>query len=963
LATPLFRFKINQEMMDKYDFLNNSDPDVIEDLYRKFKENPSELDESWVKFFEGMDFAFQNYTESETRKLTDNEFKVINLINDYRRRGHLFTKTNPVRKRRPYKPDLSLSNYNLSEKDLETKFEAGNEIGLGNAKLKDIINVLEQTYCRSIGVEFLFIRDLDIVNWLENRIESTRNTPNHTKAEKLYILEKLRRSVFFESFLQKKFPGQKRFSLEGAESLIPALDAIMEKGTETGIKEFIIGMPHRGRLNVLVNILRKPFKDVFAEFEGVEYDDEGLLGDVKYHLGYTINRKSSTGKDIKFTLSPNPSHLEAVDPVVEGITRAKIDQIYNGESNEIAPILIHGDASIAGQGVVYEVIQMQDLKGYKTGGTIHLVINNQIGFTTDYLDARSSTYCTDIAKTTLSPVFHVNGDDPEALVHTTQLAMEFRNKFKKDVFIDILCYRKYGHNEGDEPRFTQPTLYKAIEKHPNPYEIYKSDLIEQGITTEEECNKYEKSFLAKLEENYQAGKTNKKTTIDSFLATTWKGIRKATDEDFDKSPKTAITKDELSKLVDSITHLPEDKKFYRKSVRLNEQRKKMLDNGGNFDWAMGELLAYGSLVDSGIPVRISGQDVERGTFSHRHAVFSIDNSDEKYTPLQHIDKKQGKFEIYNSSLSEYGVLGFEYGYSLASPNALTIWEAQFGDFANTAQVIFDQFISSAEDKWNVMNDLVVLLPHGYEGQGPEHSSARMERYLLLCADNNMQVANCTTPANFFHLLRRQLYREFRKPLIVFTPKSLLRHPKCVSKVEDCTTGGFQEVIDDETTIPEKVQKVILCNGKIYYDLIAEKEKNNIENVAIVRIEQLYPFPHKQVDSILEKYGNSTHTAWVQEEPANMGAWGFIKNVLPDKKLSLIARPASGSPATGSNKFHQLRHQKILDKAFNLCDCPYIDEDCKMVCIGNKWKSFEKELDELNIKEMESTYHSGVKPLK
>ena len=950
--------------MDRYNFLNNSDPAIIEELYRKFKESPLELDEGWRSFFEGMDFAFQNYTSAKDNDLDSDEFKVINLINDYRRRGHLFTKTNPVRKRREYKPDLNINNYKLTEKDLDRTFEAGHKIGIGNAKLKDIISFLDETYCHSIGVEYLFIRDLGMVNWLQDRFESTKNSLDYTKNEKLYILEKLRRSVLFESFLQKKFPGQKRFSLEGAESLIPALDAIMERGSEMGIKEFIIGMPHRGRLNVLVNILRKPFKDVFSEFEGIEYDDEGLLGDVKYHLGYTIKRKTSSDEQIKFTLAPNPSHLEAVDPVVEGITRAKIDEIYDGDSNLIVPILIHGDASIAGQGVVYEVLQMQDLNGYTTGGTIHLVINNQIGFTTDYLDARSSTYCTDIAKTTLSPVFHVNGDDPEALIYSIQTALEFRNKFKKDVFIDILCYRRYGHNEGDEPRFTQPILYKAIEKHPNPYQLYKQELINQGVTNEDKYQSEEMAFNAKLDKNHIEGKSHKKTTIHSFLADTWVDIAKATDDDFNSSPNTSIISDDLVRIVDSLTNLPDDKKFFRKSVRLQQQRKKMLDNGGKFDWAMGELLAYGSLVSEGIPVRISGQDVERGTFSHRHAVYRIEDSEEKYLPLQHLSPNQASFEIYNSNLSEYGVLGFEYGYSLASPHKLTIWEAQFGDFANTAQVIFDQFISSAEDKWNVMNDLVVLLPHGYEGQGPEHSSARMERYLLLCADNNMQIANCTTPANFFHILRRQLYRKFRKPLIIFTPKSLLRHPDCISTTNDFTNGGFKEIIDDTTERPEKVTKVALCTGKIYYELLAEKEKQNTDYIAILRVEQIYPFPLNQLKEILSRYNNASTYLWVQEEPANMGAWEFIQNtLLPDIKITAISRPASGSPATGSNKFHVIRQQKIIDKLFEQCDCPYINDECKMACIGNKWKSFEKELKELNIDNMDSKYHSGIRKLE
>jgi len=951
--------------MDKYSFINSSDPDYIDGLYRQFQENPDSVDAGWRQFFHGFDFALKNYPQNISAGLeTTDEFKVINLINDYRRRGHLFTKTNPVRKRRKYVPTLDIENFGLSSKDLDKTFLAGNEIGLGPAKLSEIVDFLEETYCHSLGVEYYFIRDLDIVAWLRSYFETTRNKPQYTREEKTYILKKLLRGVYFEKFLQKKFPGQKRFSLEGAEALIPALDAVMEKGSELGIEEFVIGMSHRGRLNTLVNILRKPFKEVFAEFEGVEYEDENLLGDVKYHLGYTIKRKSSKGKEVKLTLAPNPSHLEAVDPVVEGITRAKLDKYKSGDTNKIVPILIHGDASIAGQGVVYEVIQMSDLKGYSTGGTIHLVINNQIGFTTDYLDARSSTYCTDVAKTTLSPVFHVNGDDAEAVVFTVQLAMEFRNRFHKDVFIDILCYRRYGHNEGDEPRFTQPLLYKAIEKHPDPYTIYKERLLKEGIVSPEYCKKEEKHFNDTLETNYAQSKSHKKTNIDSFLKDTWKGIRRATDKDFLKSPNTAITKKELLTIAERITRLPEEKKFYRKTVRMQQQRAEMVIKKGTLDWAMGELLAYGSLLNEKIPVRLSGQDVERGTFSHRHAVLRLEDSEEKYIPLNHISEEQAPFEVYNSSLSEYGVLGFEYGYALTSPHSLTIWEAQFGDFANTAQVIFDQFISSAEEKWNVMNDLVVLLPHGYEGQGPEHSSARMERFLILAAENNMQLANCTTPANFFHILRRQLKRKFRKPLIIFTPKSLLRHPKAVSPIADFTKGGFREVIDDITAKPEQITRLVFCTGKLYYNLLAEKEKLKNKSIALVRIEQLYPFPKQQVNSIIKKYHKATDIVWAQEEPANMGAWEFMqKEFGKEINLQLVGRPASGSPATGSPKFHVIREQKILDKVFLECDCPYLHDECEMACIGNRWKSFEKELAELHVDHIDSKFHSGVKPLK
>ncbi len=951
--------------MDNLNYLNNIDPELIEALYSQYQSDPESVDEQWRKFFDGFDFALKSYpAKSGSNLQTSDEFKVINLINDYRRRGHLFTKTNPVRKRRKYTPTLDIENYGLKKADLERTFEAGTEIGIGPTKLKEIVNFLQETYCSSFGAEYMFIREQNTLAWLRERFESTRNKPNFSVEEKKYILTKLERAVFFENFLQKKFPGQKRFSLEGAEAVIPALDAVMEKGSELGVEEFVIGMPHRGRLNVLTNIMRKPFEDVFSEFEGKEFDEEGLLGDVKYHLGYTVRRKTSKGKQVKLTLTPNPSHLEAVDPVVEGITRAKIDTVYQNDARKIVPVLLHGDASIAGQGVVYEVLQMEKLKGYSTGGTIHLVINNQIGFTTDYLDARSSTYCTDVAKTTLSPVFHVNGDDAEAVVFAVQMAVEFRNKFHKDVFIDILAYRKYGHNEGDEPRFTQPILYKAIEKHPNPYVLYKQHLIEEKVVTEEYCHKNEKKFMATLEENLTKGKKHKKNSIDNFLNETWQGIKKAVEDDCLKKADTAVSEDQLMFIADKLSSLPENKKFFRKTVRLQQQRKRLVMEEKKADWAMGELLAYGSLVAENIPVRLSGQDVERGTFSHRHAVLRLEDSEEKYIPLQNLMEDQAPFHIYNSHLSEYGVLGFEYGYSLSSPYSLTIWEAQFGDFANTAQVIFDQFLSSAEDKWNVMNDLVVLLPHGYEGQGPEHSSARIERFLTLAADNNMQIANCTTPANFFHLLRRQLKREFRKPLVIFTPKSLLRHPKVVSPLTDFTEGSFMAVIDDATADPEKVKRVVFCTGKLYYDLLEEKEKHGHEFIALIRIEQLYPFPKKKVLELTKKYHLAETFMWSQEEPANMGAWDFVRKTLSnDIRIIHIARPESGSPATGSSKFHVIQQLKIVEKTFHACDCPYIDYECEMACIGNKWQSFEKEIEELQIENIDAALHNGLKPLK
>jgi len=927
--------------MDKFSFMGNANPVMIEELFNRYKTDPSSVDESWKMFFGGFEFARTHFGEQEaqTGQVYPAEFKVINLINAYRQRGHLFTRTNPVRTRRQYMPTLDIENFGLTQADLEKKFAAGNEIGIGEATLKQIIAHLDETYCKSVGAEYMFIRDVEVLAWLRASMERTKNNLAFTTDDKIYILKKLARAVNFEKFIHKRFPGQKRFSLEGAEALIPALDAILEKGAELGTREFVIGMPHRGRLNVLANILRKAFSDIFTEFAGKEYEDETLLGDVKYHLGYASERNMLSGNPVKVTLAANPSHLETVDPVVEGIARAKIDNNYNGNFKKVTPILIHGDASIAGQGVVYEVLQMSQLKGYKTGGTIHIVVNNQIGFTTNYLDGRSSVYCTDVAKVVQSPVFHVNGDDVEALVYTIRFAMEFRDKFQRDVFIDLLCYRKYGHNEGDEPRFTQPLLYKEIEKHPDPFEIYSSKLLGENVISNEYIKELEERTNQTLERNFEESKTREKTKINFFIDEKWKNIKKASEHDFDRSPGTFVNKEILEELTRKLTGLPSNKKFYRKVEKLQQDRYNMVFRENKLDWAMGELLAYASLLTEGHAVRISGQDVERGTFSHRHAVLTVDESEEKYVPLKNLNDKQGRFEIYNSLLSEYGVLGFEYGYSLETPNDLTIWEAQFGDFNNGAQIIIDQYLSSAEDKWNVMNDLVLLLPHGYEGQGPEHSSARIERFLTLCAENNIQVTNATTPANFFHLLRRQIKRDFRKPLVVFTPKSLLRHPQCVSRIEDLAIGGFKEIIDDSSANPEKITRLVFCSGKLYYDLLEEKTNKKLDHSAIIRLEQLYPMPVLQIREILAKYKNATDFIWSQEEPVNMGAWYFISQYFPDVKLKVVARPASGSPATGSGKFHILRQRKVVEKSFRECNCPMVQKECRMICIGNRWKSF------------------------
>jgi 2-oxoglutarate dehydrogenase E1 component len=908
--------------MDKFSYLGNADVAQIDSLYEQYLLNPDSVELSWKEFFQGFDFAKTHFplptskangfaVEEEGEKV-QKEFRVINLINGYRNRGHLFTKTNPVRERRKYTPTLAIENFGLTESDLETTFHAGSLIGIGNAKLKDIIGHLEATYCQSVGAEYKFIRTPEIVDWLEKKMEGSRNSKNFSIEEKKRILEKLNEATAFENFVHTKFVGQKRFSLEGAETLIPALDAVIESGAELGIKEFVIGMAHRGRLNVLANTLGKSYEEIFSEFEGLEYDENDFSGDVKYHLGFSSDVETTTGKRIHLSLAPNPSHLEAVDSVVQGIVRAKIDNTEGGNEKWISPILIHGDAAIAGQGVVYEVIQMSQLRGYKTGGTIHLVINNQVGFTTNYLDARSSTYCTDVAKVTLSPVFHVNGDDVEALVYTIQLAMEFRQKFHRDVFIDILGYRKYGHNEGDEPRFTQPLLYKAIAAHANPREIYNEKLMQQGEVEANLAKEMEKEFKALLQRSLETARQKKKAKVSQTLQGSWSKLRAATAKDFDSSPETGVNKKTLLQLAEKMTTLPEDKKFFSKIERLLEEQRKALKED-RLNWAWGEMLAYGSLLIEGYPIRLTGQDTERGTFSHRHSVIRVEDSEEQYTPLCHVNDKQAPFYVYNSLLSEYAAMGFEYGYALASPNSLVIWEAQFGDFMNGAQIIIDQYLSSAEDKWKRMNGLVLLLPHGYEGQGAEHSSARMERFLNLCANNNMQVVNCTTPANFFHVLRRQMSREFRKPLIVFTPKSLLRHPRCVSSIEEIAKGRFTEVIDD-TSFTGKISKVVFCSGKLFYDLTEHREKNKLAGTAIVRLEQLYPLPGKQLKKIFEKYPKAKFV-WAQEEPENMGAWGYIHRVIKDVPIIGITRHESPSPASGSHKAHEREQKELIEKIF------------------------------------------------
>ena len=916
--------------MDNFSFLNAAHSAYFSEMYDQYLKDPDSLEPSWKAFFQGYDFANSDFLKEEvlegvSLQVPDHvqkEFKVINLINGYRSRGHLFTKTNPVRARRTYTPTLSLENFGLSDNDLDTVFNAGDIIGLGPQPLKIIVSHLEEIYCDSIGVEYMYIRNPEIISWIQNKLNINNNQPSFSNDQKIKLITKLIEAVSFENFLHTKFVGQKRFSLEGGESLIPALDILIEAAAEKGVQEFVMGMAHRGRLSTLVNIFGKSAKTVFSEFEGKDYEEQIFDGDVKYHLGWTSKRTTSNNKKINLNIAPNPSHLEAVGSIVQGISRSKLDKYFNNDSGKVLPIIVHGDAAIAGQGVVYELVQMAKLDGYETGGTIHIVINNQIGFTTNYLDGRSSTYCTDVGKVTLSPVLHVNADDVEAVVHAVLFALDFRLEFKRDVFIDLLGYRKYGHNEGDEPRFTQPKLYKLISKHPNPKNIYSDKLINQSLISEEEITNIENDYRKRLENELQDSKKTVKTRISDFMKDEWSDYERVNNlqmhwgEVMIEPVDTTYPRNKLDKIVEVISTLPSEKKFISKIKKLVNNRQLMYEND-KLDWSMAEHLAYASLLEEGYDVRISGQDVERGTFSHRHAIIKVEESEEEISLLNSISKKQGKFTIYNSLLSEYGVLGFEYGYAMTDPKSLTIWEAQFGDFSNGAQIIIDQYIFSGEDKWKTQNGLVLFLPHGYEGQGAEHSSARMERYLQLCAKDNVFIANCTTPANMFHILRRQLKAKYRKPLIIFTPKSLLRHPMVISKVDDFANGGFKLVIDDNLANVDKVNTLVFVSGKFYYDLIAERERLGFENFAIVRIEQLFPLPKTHIRSIISKYKNVNDIVWAQEEPINMGAYTHLLiNLKESTNFRVAARRFYSATAAGSSARFLKRHREVIDYVFD-----------------------------------------------
>lgn len=902
-----------------FSHLSSSDITFIDSMYENFKTDPDSVDESWQRFFQGFEFSSGFGTSLGTGEgISDEklraEFNVFRLIQSFRARGHLLADTNPVRARKDRKARISLQEYGLSDGDLKTVFHCGEFVGLGATTLENIIDHLRSIYTSKLGFQYMHSNNTEVRRWMRERIEATAKNIDFPIEKKKRILQKLNEANVFENFLQTKYVGQKRFSLEGGESTIPALDAIINKGSDLGAKEFIIGMAHRGRLNILANTVGKSYEFIFTEFEGASKEElQGHSGDVKYHMGYTTVQTTPNGKEVAVKLLPNPSHLETVAPVAVGYARALYDQYYDKDNSKIIPILIHGDAAVAGQGIVYENLQMSKLPGYQVGGSIHLIINNQIGFTTDFEDGRSSLYCTSVAKTVEAPIIQVNGDYPEAVVYAVELAVEFRQKFKEDIFVDIVCYRKHGHNEGDEPRFTQPQLYGLIGKHKNPREFYLDMLLSRGSLNADLANQMIEEYKQLLSDRFnnvrQKGLPDRKKGPHAD----WERMRFSTNKDFDESPVTSVKREVLEKVLSKINQIPAEVQLIKKTQKIVEDRN-IAFHSDKLDWATAELLAYGSILNEGRHIRFTGQDVIRGTFSHRHSKVFDEKTNEAFCGLQNISNDQGQFHIYNSLLSEYAVLGFEFGYAWLNPNTLTIWEAQFGDFNNGAQIMIDQYISSAEAKWQRMNGLVMLLPHGFEGAGPEHSSARPERFLQLCADNNMIVANCSTPANFFHLLRRQLQWEFRKPLVVMTPKSLLRDPRCTSPVDDLVNAKFKEVIDDPNVKNKGVTKLILCTGKIYYDLYEKKITDKRDDVAIVRLEQIAPLPEKQLEKLIAKY-KGAELIFTQEEPSNMGYWGYLRRYEMFDDFKLVSRKASASPATGFSNVHKKEQAEIVEIAF------------------------------------------------
>jgi 2-oxoglutarate dehydrogenase E1 component len=920
--------------MNSLELPSRANADLIEAAYRAWLDNPDSVDPTWRAFFQGFTLGSNgaslqsaNGTAEAAAIMADSikQAQVHSLIYHYRSIGHIQAHLDPLSDPPPPSPRLALEGFGLNEADLEKAFDVGHYLSGGQMKLRQLVENLRQTYCGRIGVEYVHIQETEVRRWLQERMEPGCNQPRFTKQQKVRILRRLHKAELFEKFLHTKYVGQKRFSLEGSETFIAALDTVVEHCPAAGVEEINMGMAHRGRLDVLTCIMRKNFDQLFEQFsENYLPDTVAGDGDVKYHLGYEAVLDTTSGKKIEMSLAANPSHLEIVDPIVEGKTRARQRVRGDVERRRVLPLLVHGDAAFAGQGVVAETLNFSQLPGYRTGGTLHIVINNQIGFTTLPSDARSTRYCTDVAKMIEAPVFHVNGDDPEAVCMIAELALDFRVKFQRDVVIDMYCYRKHGHNEADEPAFTQPTLYRKIAAHPQVSAIFTEKLIAEGSITPAEGDAIKAEYTAALEANLQTARTHeaekaaKRAQADPRAA--FEGSTAVFQPGYNHaSVPTGVAPELIAKVVQGLTHVPPNFKLNQKIKRLLDARTQAHQQGGPVDWSFGEALAFGTLLVEGTPVRLSGQDSERGTFSQRHSVLYDVETREAYTPLNNLDEKQARYCVYNSLLSEAAVLGFDYGYSLDYPQMLCLWEAQFGDFANGAQVVIDQFIASGESKWQRTSGIVLLLPHGYEGQGPEHSSARLERFLQLCAENNIQVANLTTPANLFHGLRRQMKRGFRKPLIVMSPKSLLRHPAAVSRLDEFTTGAFQEIIDDPLA-PQNPARLILCSGKVYYDLADYRARNKLTDVALVRIEQLYPLHRNRLAELSDIYGHGTRLVWCQEEPQNMGAWSYIEPQLREifgHEAVYAGRDAAASPAVGALALHKLELTALLHDAFNL----------------------------------------------
>ena len=943
-------------------FLSGANSTFIKELFNKWTKDPKSVPQIWSDWFsqvgnevidEPPSWAYNktriigavdveesvkavakgiagkgDISAKDIRSGTTDSIRAIMLIRAYRIRGHLLANLDPLNlQQEEVHPELDPSTYGFNENDWDRPIFIDNVLGMESASLRQIMEILKETYCGSIGVEFMHVQDPAQKAWIQERIESIRNTTQFTEMGKKAIYERLVGAETFEQFLHKKYTGTKRFGLDGAESVVPALEQILKRGSQLGLKEVVIGMAHRGRLNVLYNILNKPFRAIISEFSGNQSNPEeaGGSGDVKYHMGASADREFD-GEKVHLSLQANPSHLEVVAPVVVGRVRAK--QYQHNDTDErlsVLGIVLHGDAAFAGQGIVAETFDFSDLKGYKTGGTIHVIVNNQIGFTTSPNYSRSSPYCTDVAKMVMAPIFHVNGDDPESVVHVARIATEFRQKFRCDVVLDVICYRRFGHNEGDEPAFTQPLMYQEIAQHKSISNIYARKLISEGVISEKEAEKEVLNHNLFLEKEYKVGTSYKPNKAD-WLDGQWSGLRAAHGEA--RRGETSVSIDNLKKIGLSITKIPDDYQLNKKLIRIVEQRRKNIEEGQNLDWSTAEHLAFGSLLEEGHPVRLSGQDSCRGTFSQRHAVFVDQENENRYIPLNNLSKNQQQFEVIDSPLSEASVLAFEYGYTVTDPSALVMWEAQFGDFANGAQVIVDQFISSGEAKWLRMSGLVMLLPHGYEGQGPEHSSARLERYIQLCAEENMQVLNCSTPANYFHALRRQLKRDFRKPLIIMTPKSLLRHKLCVSKLEDMgpNTTFHRVMLDPNKNLKNnKIKRVVICTGKVFYHLLEEREKRKLDNIKLLRIEQIYPFPTSTLKNELEKTPEA-EVVWCQEEPKNMGAWFFVDRKIEEtltlfkskfKRPKYVGRDEAASPATGSNARHNEEQENIVKKSLEI----------------------------------------------